>query len=590
MNSMQIQRKKSFKANRVFDVDLLFQNRQKQNIEIRRQLRDVIISKHRNLSPLNEKSIPQIEINEPKLIIRNLKIENFSDMVQGVYSNNLERQLISMRKFRKLLAEERVPPIQQIIDAGVIPKFVEFLQSNHKRLKIESSWALKNILAGSIDHIKVVVNAGALPIFVQLLQNDNSTDEIREHAIWAIGNISSDETFCDLVFRSGALKCLLYVLNQLEDDNSLILTLARTICNLCRVKISETEWWSWMTPVLVALSRMIHLNDDDILYSTCLALSYLSDGEFDRIQRIQTIINTGMCPRLVELMVHKNINVQIPVLKCLKNISAGSDSQVKIILNCGVLNLLKNLFVSKIHNMIRKEACSIVSTIASGAAHRIQAILDAGMIPFLIDLTRNSDFLTKKEATWAICSAIRISYHQSYLIRQIINSGCIQSMIDMLDCKEIEIIFAVLEAIQTILRFGESAKTPNNQENEYSLFIDEIGGKEKIYELQYHKKYEIYNIAFNIIDKYFGEYEENTLEIGFNFSEEPGGSNDFMVHHNSSTGFQFLHQPIIPFGAFHFNAVGEFGSPGLILQSDQNGFRLPVETSQNPDAYYFPFC
>ncbi|CAG8603080.1 6636_t:CDS:2 [Funneliformis caledonium] len=538
MNSVQIQRKKSFKSNRVFDVDLLFQNRQKQNIEIRRQLRDDIIFKHRNLSSLNEKFIPQTEeIHEPKLIIRNLKIENFSEMVQGVYSNNLERQLISMRKFRKLLAEERVPPIQQIIDAGVIPKFVEFLQSNHIHLKIESSWALKNILAGSIDHIKVVVNAGALPIFVQLLQNESCTDEIREHVIWAIGNISSDEIFCDLVFRSGALKCLLYVLNQLKDDHPLILTLARTICNLCRVKISETEWWSWMAPVLIALSRMIHLNDDDILYFTCLALSYLSDGEFYRIQRIQAIINTGMCPRLVELMIHKNFNVQIPVLKCVKNISTGSDSQVKIILHCGVLNLIKDLLVSTLHSMIRKEACSIVSTIASGSAHRIQAILDAGMIPFLINLTRNSDFITKKEATWAICSAIRISYHQPYLIRQIINSGCIQSMIDMLDCKETEIIFAILEAIQTILRFGESAKTPNNQEND----------------------------------------------------GDPGGSTDFTLHHNSPKGFQFLHQPITPFGAFHFKTVGEFGSPGLILQNDQNGFRLPVETSQKPDAYYFPF-
>src|SRR4051794_41858899 len=114
---MQVQRRKSFKSNRIFDVDLLFQNRQRQNVEIRRQLRQDMISKNRNLSNLSSHNELN-ESNEPKLFVRNLRIENLSEMVQGIYSNNIEKQLISMRKFRKLLAEERVPPIQQIIDAG----------------------------------------------------------------------------------------------------------------------------------------------------------------------------------------------------------------------------------------------------------------------------------------------------------------------------------------------------------------------------------------------------------------------------------------------------------------------------------------
>src|SRR5436190_19786528 len=107
---MQVQRKKSFKSNRLFDVDLLFQNRQRQNVEIRRQLRQDMISKNRNLSS-HEESF-EYEFNEPKLFVRNLKVETPSEMVQGIYSNNIEKQLNSMRKFRKLLAEERVPPIQ----------------------------------------------------------------------------------------------------------------------------------------------------------------------------------------------------------------------------------------------------------------------------------------------------------------------------------------------------------------------------------------------------------------------------------------------------------------------------------------------
>ena len=40
----------------------------------------------------------------------------FYKIVQGIYSVNIEKQLISMRKFKKLLAEEQVPPIKQIIN------------------------------------------------------------------------------------------------------------------------------------------------------------------------------------------------------------------------------------------------------------------------------------------------------------------------------------------------------------------------------------------------------------------------------------------------------------------------------------------
>ena len=48
-------------------------------------------------------------------------------MVMGVESMEPAVQLESTTQFRKLLSIERNPPIQQVIDADVVPKFVEFL-------------------------------------------------------------------------------------------------------------------------------------------------------------------------------------------------------------------------------------------------------------------------------------------------------------------------------------------------------------------------------------------------------------------------------------------------------------------------------
>lgn len=52
-------------------------------------------------------------------------------------------------------------------------------------------------------------------------------------------------------------------------------------------------------PALPVLRQLIYLNDEEVLTDACWALSYLSDGPNDKIQ---AVIDAGVCPRLVELL------------------------------------------------------------------------------------------------------------------------------------------------------------------------------------------------------------------------------------------------------------------------------------------------
>jgi importin subunit alpha-6/7 len=63
-------------------------------------------------------------------------LEQFPEMVAGVFSNDVKEQLSATAKFRKILSKERNPPIERVIECGVIPRFVEFLTSNHNMLQV----------------------------------------------------------------------------------------------------------------------------------------------------------------------------------------------------------------------------------------------------------------------------------------------------------------------------------------------------------------------------------------------------------------------------------------------------------------------
>lgn len=137
---------------------------------------------------------------------------------QAIIGSDAELQLKAVQEFRRLLSIEKSPPIQQVIEAGVVPIFVEFLQRNHNpSLQIEAAWALTNIASGASEHTHVVIDAGALPIFVQLLLSLN--EDLREQTTWALGNIAGNSVQCrDLVLEMGALTMLLNVAEVSELD------------------------------------------------------------------------------------------------------------------------------------------------------------------------------------------------------------------------------------------------------------------------------------------------------------------------------------------------------------------------------------
>eukprot|EP00914_Ancora_sagittata_P025342 GHVO01050384.1.p1 GENE.GHVO01050384.1~~GHVO01050384.1.p1 ORF type:complete len:328 (+),score=31.03 GHVO01050384.1:34-1017(+) len=297
--------------------------------------------------------------------IRDSEQSKFQVNVNAVNSSDPLRQKKGAEYFRRLLSIPNNPPIQDIINSGVVPRFVQLLKEcRQPKLEYDCLWVLTNITSGTSEQTRVVVENGVIPLFVRLVSSKNIC--LREPAIWALGNIATDNPqFRDQVLLERALEPILILL--LRRPKAGFMRIATwTLSNLCSG--SPSPCLTWVYPAVPVLTKLLYQEDDEVLAGACWALSYISAGPSKT--HTAAIMKAGVCRRLVQLISHKDVLVATPALRAVGNMTIGA-AYTDVILAYQAVPSLYNI-ISSTDDDLRREACCVISNILAGTIDQVQ--------------------------------------------------------------------------------------------------------------------------------------------------------------------------------------------------------------------------
>uniref|UniRef100_A0A3B5AGW9 Importin subunit alpha-5-like n=1 Tax=Stegastes partitus TaxID=144197 RepID=A0A3B5AGW9_9TELE len=404
-------------------------------VELRKAHKNESFLKRRNLTL---SSLPDEEgLSPDHLSAETVTPASMEEIIRDVNSESREAQTRGCQA-AKLLSQECNPPLKEIIDAGLLSRFVSFLSMDDEpALQFEAAWALTNIASGTSWHT----------------QQDGSA-------------------FRDVLIECNVVPALLARISPDTPINVLS-----------------------FLQVLPSLIQLLHHSDKDILSDACWAISYLSDGDNDRID---VVVKTGIVPRLVQLMNHEDLSVMTPSLRSIGNIVSGSDVQTQMAIDAGVLNILPQLMRHK-KASVQKEAAWALSNIAAGPCNQIQQLITCGLLPPLVEQLKNGDFKTQREAVWAVTNLTSGGTVEQVV--HLVQIGALEAIINLLQVKDAKVILVILDAINNIFMAAEKL----GETEKLTLLVEELGGLDRIEMLQNHDNELVYQSAHNLIEKYFGD-------------------------------------------------------------------------------------
>lgn len=471
--------------------------REDRDLELRRQKRNDTLSRRRNITDIDHGWI-QVDV----VYKEDYSVEDLPEVVLAANSDNDDLKLFAAQALRKMLSVHESPPIQQVIDAGVLSRVIEGIQRfDFSQLQYECAWTITNIVSGASIYTQTIIEKGAVPLLTNLLNSTNET--VRDQAAWALGNVGGDVSHCrDLILKHGGMDLLIKCF-ETATRPSTVKNSSWAISNLCRGKPNPK--YELISKALPTLAKVLASSQDvELLADCCWAIAQLSDGSKDRIQ---TLLDNDVIDSLLRLANSPSIAVQTAALRCCGNVASGTNTQTQKIIDQGLLSVASSALNNPVSS-VRKEAVWIISNVSAGTIDQIQSLIEAEVYPRISLELANSEYDIKKEAVWAVSNVIAAATPEQALY--LAECGALISLCSVLASKESGMLVVSLEGLRHFLQKGK-LHFERQGVNPFAEQVQSCGGLDKLERLQSHPNTKIYEKAYKLIVEYF-ETEEDEFD------------------------------------------------------------------------------
>lgn len=320
--------------------------RQEKTLSLRKKQREELMNKRRQ-GVDNQTFVGPENQGERSALLQQevIKIPQYAQMV---LQPNAEVQLQGITAIRKLLCAQGNPPIQEVVQTGIIPRLVQLVgQSNDAKLQKEGAWTLTNICSGKSEHTRLVASHNAIPMFIQLLSNPHAS--VREQAVWALGNIAGDcpETR-NACIQNNILPPLRAIINHPTATNVKVKQTAAWVVRNC-IRGKPSPPLQSLGQFIPVLQELLSSADPQIQYDACWACTYFTQNT----KHIAAFLSTPLTDQIVGLIKTQNVKCAIPALRVIGNITCGSKDQTQAIVARGVMPMLVP-YVSNKDRSLRK--------------------------------------------------------------------------------------------------------------------------------------------------------------------------------------------------------------------------------------------
>jgi len=383
----------------------------------------------------------------------------------NIQAHDQSDKLLNCSVLLRGVLETDKPPIQTVIDFGVVPRLIEILSSTeNESIQFNLENVVVSLLAGTKEQVDMLVtNTGFLPLLVSLVESPH--EGLQDKAILALGKIvDASSRIRDMLLQAGIIQPLLRVLQGSDVVLTTLEAASGTLSMCCLGMVNgfatDKETLTVLTKLLVNDHETVVNNNDHAtvvrnacgaLFNILLRLSH---------ERVNDVISIGFIEPLLKILPNSPQYVQEPVLKSLYLISSRGDASIKaLVLHDGISYLSKVLSSSDLNEKNQKRTCYAITNIISGSRDRVQSAIDNDVVPSLVKLLTLEQNNKPEEAALSVLYRMTKAGSASQ-IKYLFTEGCLNSLFDMLNIIDCSSSVVALQTLSCILAVGKQ-QSPN---------------------------------------------------------------------------------------------------------------------------------